>query len=259
MRNSACGKQLLSLLFPDRCIFCSRVLGFVKNNFYICPHCAKELVFLDEVPVCRICGAPLSAGEKICCTCQSHLRSFDRAVSCFSYADGPREVILQFKFGGRRDLCRPFAAMLSRRIKPFMQVAPFDLILCTPLSTESLRKRGYNQAALLAHQLAAELNLPFIKDAFCKVTETPKQSTLSFAARIQNVKNVFRLVLPADAVRGKRILLIDDVLTTGATADALSKLLQKAGAQYILVATVATTPSKGQKQLSQEDVAAITF
>ncbi len=251
--------RILSFFFPDACIFCGRILGHVKNGICICSHCAKQQVFLDEGHTCRLCGAPLPHTERLCQTCQTHRHAFDRAISCMSYEKDARTAILRFKFGNRPDLCRSFACMLSRRVRPLHGATPFDVILYPPLSKSAYRERGYNQSELLAKRLAKELGLPLMQDAFRKVKETPKQSTLNYGRRIANVLHAFALEKPSDAFRGKRILLIDDVLTTGATADALAKLLKRAGAAYVLVATIASTKQEPKEPVSKDEVDAITF
>lgn len=230
-----------TLIFPDRCIFCGQALGYCESQICICHDCADKLTFSDEVPTCRLCGRHLSENERLCDTCQTHRHYFNRAVSCLMYERDVRRVILQYKFGGRPDLCRTFAAIMIRRIRPLCRAYRFDLVVCAPLSKKAKQERGYNQSALLAKRIAADLQIPFMEDAFCKIKETPKQSTLHYADRMRNVTHAFALTKPQTVFSGKSILLVDDVLTTGATADALSKLLKQAGTRRVVVAALATT------------------
>lgn len=256
---NSCLNRLLTLIFPDRCVFCDKVLGYVKNQLCICPDCAGQLVFLDEEHTCPLCGCRISAEEKICSTCQTHPHFFDKAVSCLNYEALPRSAVLRFKFGGRQDYYRTFSALLLHRLRPFLKNGAFDAVVCPPLSERDLHIRGYNQSALLAQKVSAELKLPFMETAFRKIRETPKQSSLHYGERILNVENAFRLSVPWRMIRGKRFLLIDDVITTGATANSLAKILKRAGAAYVLAVTVAAAEPRRRERITAEDIKKITF
>lgn len=233
--------KILDLIFPERCILCGKVMKAPKSEVAICRHCMKTQLFLDEVHTCRICGCQIDPLMPLCTTCQTHPHFFDRAVACFGYEDRVRHSILQYKFGSRRDYCRSFSQLLYYRVLPFHREQAFDCVLCAPMTKADLVKRGYHQTALLAHRVGSALAIPFLPDAFRKIKDTQKQSTLDYQSRFKNVKDAFALSLPKHHFKDKRILLIDDVLTTGATADALSRLLRSAGAAHITVLTIATT------------------
>lgn len=257
-------ERCVSLLYPDRCLLCNTVLGYSESHFCLCEACSEQITFLDEVETCRICGSPLSDDilemkQTLCVTCQTHIHEFDQAVSCFSYRTGLRRAILRYKFAGRRDLCRPFAALILNRLRPYLSSQSFDAVICAPLSIKSYRQRGYNQSSLLAKHIAKELQLPFMEDAFVKPLETPRQSSLRYIDRLRNVKFAFSLALPREAYEGKRFILIDDIFTTGATADALSGLLKRAGASYVLVATIATTELKYAEELLEKSIDTVIF
>ncbi|MBE7036354.1 MAG: ComF family protein [Ruminococcaceae bacterium] len=251
--------HLLSLFFPDRCLFCDEVIKHRGDGLCICDDCRKKQTFLEQVHTCAFCGCPLSSDDRLCNTCQTHTHFFDRAVSCMTYENEIRTAILKFKFYHRIDLYRPMAAFMYRRVLPLHKESPFDLVVCAPQTKTSHVERGYNQAHLLAKQLAKDLMLPYIKEAFLKIKETPKQSTLSYRERMKNVEHAFKLNTPIPSLRGKRIILVDDVLTTGATADSLSKHLKRAGAKYVLILTMTTTEKDRLKKLTAEDIAEITF
>ncbi len=244
--------KLLSVLFPEQCVFCGQLMHVGKTKIAVCQRCAGRLTFLESAHTCKICGRVTKAEELICETCLTHPHYFDRAVSCFSYEGEIRRSILRYKFSGRRDYCRTFAPLLYHRILPLHQEKPFDFVVCAPLSKSARLKRGYNQAELIAKRVAQALDIPFLEGAFAKIKETPKQSTLHYAERFENVAHAFTLALPADAFRNKRILLVDDVLTTGATADALARLLKRAKAACIVVATIASTNRKSDFTFFEE-------
>ncbi len=148
---------------------------------------------------------------------------------------------------------------MSRRLLPLHQKEPFDCVLCVPMTKAGLRERGYHQTALLAERIAKTLTVPFFKKALIKVKETPKQSTLGYADRLQNVAHAFQLSASKENFANKNILLVDDVLTTGATADAISKLLQKAGAKRVTVAVIASTTLRPDGMVAKEDEMLVTY
>ncbi len=252
--------KILDLVFPERCIACGSIMKPAKSRVAICPHCLETLTFLDEVPTCRICGCQLDGPEPFCLTCQTHQHYFTRAVSCFPYKGGVRHAVLQYKFGGRRDYCRTFSHLLTYRVLPFHKEFPFDCVVCAPMTKAALAERGYHQTALMASRVADALQIPFLADALVKTKETKKQSTLSgYSERFKNVEKAFALSLPKSMFAGKNILLIDDVLTTGATADALAKIQDAAGAKRIFVATLAGTQKELYEPVTEEDELMVTY
>lgn len=251
--------RLAALFFPDRCLLCDEVMAYTADGLSICDDCVNKQVFLENVHTCALCGCPLSPKDHLCDTCQTHVHSFDRAISCMTYENEIRSAIIKFKFFHRIDLYRPMAALMIKRLLPFHQESPYDLIVCAPQTKKSRLERGYNQAELLAKQIAKEIHRPYVKDAFLKIKETPKQSTLSYQNRIKNVEHAFKLNNTTPSLRNKRIILVDDVITTGATADSLAKLLKRAGASYVLVLTMAATEKDRLSKFTQEDIAEITF
>jgi len=170
------------------------------------------------------------------------------------YTGITRDAILAFKFGNRRDHCRTFGSLMHHRLLPVFSVHSFDFAVCAPLSAKSFHERGYNQAALLGRRIAKKAKIPFYPKAFSKIRETPKQSTLHYVERLENVRHVYKLLLPPETFRNKRILLVDDVLTTGATVDELSRLLKRAGAKSVTVITVASPERNRLEKLQQPDL-----
>ena len=247
---------LLRLIFPERCLLCDELLPFRKEENFLCEKCAKSEVLLERHSTCRLCGSP--SEEELCASCLTHRHFFDKAVSCFAYKEQVRSRILQFKFGNRRDLYRGFAHQLSGRIHNFSQTEPFDIITCVPMTKAARKERGYNQTELLANSISQTLGISFSDCLLIKKKETPKQSTLSYSERWQNVSRAFALA-KGISLQGMRVLLIDDVLTTGATADALSRLLKSAGANYVFVATIATTVEPLTDTITSRDEEAVTY
>ena len=251
--------KLLNLFFPERCVICDSIMKAPHHGVAICSHCIKTLIFLDTTTTCRICGCQIDPSQPLCTTCQSHQHYFDRVFSCFPYKDEVREAILRYKFHKRRDYCRGFGALLTKRVAPIHKACPIDAIVNVPLTKAGFLERGYNQTELLAERISRDLSIPFWENAFLKIRETKKQSLLSYRERFENIKGAFSLLMPKSSFKGKHILLVDDVLTTGATADALSKLLREAGADRITVVTIATTGKEDIAPVTKKDELLVTY
>ncbi len=257
--SSCICKTFFSLFFPERCIICDSLEIFHKEEAFICASCLEKLSFLDEVKTCKRCGSPIANEGNFCETCLTHERYFDIARAALPYHRAVRHAVLLYKFGGRRDLCRGFSALISSTAKKLLGEVAFDMVVYPPMSKKAYDERGYNQAELLAERISKALSVSLCRDAFLKIKDTPKQSTLSYRERFLNVKDAYRLNLPKRVFKGKKILLIDDVLTTGATADALSGLLKGAKASYVAVCTLASTEKDKFDKLSDVKIDDVIF
>jgi ComF family protein len=175
-------------------------------------------------------GFPLDA-EGRCALCRSGLRGFDAAYSFGAYEGVLRELIHLYKYGKVRTLARPLSGLLAQALP---RDEAYDAVVPVPLYWRRRLQRGFNQAELLARGLFRRTGIP-VEKALRRVRPTPTQAGLSNSARRQNVVKAFR----ARGVAGKRILLIDDVMTTGATAAACALALKQAGARRVALLTVA--------------------
>lgn len=229
---------LLDLLLPPRCLACG---ARVEDQGGLCAECWRGLAFLGP-PQCRTCGYPLPHAlpeAPLCGACAAEPPAWDRARAAFRYDDGSRRLILGFKHADRTDIAPAFGRWLARAGGDLLGDA--ELIAPVPLHRWRLLRRGYNQAAMLAHALARETGLPVVPDLLQRVRATASQQGLSATARLENVTTRAFRVHPWHRRRpaGRRILLIDDVLTTGATAGACARVLQQAGAAGVDVLTLA--------------------
>jgi ComF family protein len=198
----------------------------------------SKVAFLES-PVCDGCGAPQAydAGER-CAACQSRRRAFDRARAAVAYDEASRDLILKLKRADRTDLAGLFALWLGRAARDLIEEA--DAVVPVPLHPIRLITRRFNQAAEIARPLARRAGLPYLPGALVRRRHTPIQGGRSGSGRRRNVAAAFEA--PArmhTRIAGRRILLIDDVITTGATAEGCARALKAAGAAQVLVATVA--------------------
>ena len=227
---------LLDLVMPPSCLGCRKV---VTAQGRLCPDCWGKVHFLGE-PCCRICGNPFAEtleGGLSCGACLADPPPYDRARAAFRYDDASKGLVLSFKHADRPGLARFFSPWMARAGRDLL--ADADILVPVPLHRWRLFHRRYNQAALLAQGLSRFSAARFRPDILKRVRHTPPQGRLSRAGRRDNVKGAIELAVPPDLVAGKNIILVDDVLTTGATLGACAQILRRAGAARIDVMTLA--------------------
>ena len=199
------------------------------------------MTFLEGA-LCAHCGAPFDidpGAESVCGPCYARPHAFDRARALVRYDDASKGLILAFKHGDRLDHAPAFARWMERIGRPLLAEA--DLIVPVPLHRWRLWARRYNQAAILAERLARGAAKPFEPLALERKRATPSQGAMANAkARRRNVLGAFGVPPVKTAlIRGKRVLLVDDVFTTGATLDACARALKRAGAREVDALTLA--------------------
>ena len=194
-------------------------------------------------PGCAVCGEPFPGlgGTLPCDACRRSPPPYAFARAVAEYRDGMREAIHALKFGGRPVLATPLGRLLAEAGARALPVPPGDWVeglVPVPLHPARLAERGFNQAELLAAPCAARWRVPLLPHALIRLRATRPQTDLDPAARRANVRDAFRVRRPP-AVEGRRVLLVDDVLTTGATVGAAARALRAAGAAAVGVLTLA--------------------
>jgi ComF family protein len=231
---------VLNLLYPPQCCAC----GQATDRPEFCRRCCAQIE-APHTPLCSICGVPFRTHgdtDHPCSRCLDRPPRFRRARACAIYdaADSvthPLKTVLQrYKYGRDVTLVRPLARLLTER-SPLV-LADYDLIVPVPLHLDRLRWRGFNQSQFLAHALARGSGIRVDAFSLQRMHATRPQVQLREADRRHNVRHAFRVARPGH-VHGRRLLLVDDVYTTGATADECSRVLRRAGARSVDVLVLA--------------------
>jgi len=229
----------LNLVFPIYCRGCDVKLAY-DNNAYLCQNCRSQ-IRLNTGPFCIRCGRQIAGAEDSeapCGSCLDRAHHFQRAWQCCQYQGIIKELIHSFKYKKRLFLKGVLADILCDFAAAFIDCKAIDAIVATPMHRNGISKRGFNQAEVLAKGLAIKLGLPLIQGCLIKTKRTRQQAKLDKAERLKNIRGAFYARKDAD-LNGKKLLLVDDVFTTGATADESSKVLIKAGADSVWVLALA--------------------
>ncbi len=232
--------RVLDFILPTTCSYCHSPVKDSGIPFF-CFNCWNDFSLVNG-PVCPRCGRPFESPETLtysagheCGQCRLKPPRFDQALSV-GYFEGPlREAIHQFKYRPCRSLGRHLSGWLARNVR---LVDGIDVVIPVPLHKKRLRQRGFNQALLLAKEVSEANALPLSFDNLVRARPTRPQVELSGEERIRNVAGAFTLLRPGD-LDGKRVMLVDDVFTTGATMNECAGVLKKAGAVRVAALTVA--------------------
>jgi ComF family protein len=222
-------KGIEHLLPAQPCVLC----GSMSHVGLWCGPCNQALPYLDTQH-CPVCALPTPAGE-VCGQCLKQPPLFTSTVAVFGYSFPLDKLIQAMKYGEQLALAYAFAKKLAQVID---KDALPDYLIPMPLHPAKLRERGFNQSLLLAAKIAREYDLKLLPDACQRVRDTPPQSALPWKERKKNVRNAFRCDID---LTGKKVALVDDVLTTGASLDALAAVVRQRGATKISAWVVART------------------
>lgn len=223
------------LLYPAHCPVCDELLSGRKEK--ICPSCRTHMRTVGE-HYCIKCGKPLNDARTVCCSgCTAAQHGFTRGRSVFCYED-IRESVYRFKYEGRQEYASFYADETVRVLGADIASWHAEALIPIPLHKEKLKKRGYNQAALFAEALSERLGIPVLEKALVRERSTVPQKGLNREERQKNLKKAFKLV--QNDVKLKTIILIDDIFTTGSTADAAAEAVRQAGVTDIYVVTLAS-------------------
>lgn len=230
---------LLNLLFPPQCLNCD---ARVPTHGTLCLPCWQQIQFISD-PMCECCGLPFDydiGSHALCASCL-HIRPlYGRARAAFRYDEHSRRLITRFKYSDQTQLAKIYGVWLVKAGGELL--AQTDIIIPVPLHYWRFLHRRFNQSALLAHIIAKKTEIKYLPNTLKRTRHTTQQTGLTRKQRETNVKGAFTINKRyAYRIKGKNILLIDDVMTTGSTIEQCTKALLKAGAAQVNVLTLART------------------
>lgn len=229
---------LLDVVYPRICVACGSRSDAVSGH--LCWDCLREAPAIEE-PFCSRCGDPVDGRIEsgyVCSWCVDREPAFDLARSAVRYRGAVRRAIHVFKYGRTPQVADILSRWLTGCVQSHFGHLHVDAVTCVPLHAKRQRERTYNQAALLATRLARALDRPFLGNLLRRTKSTPSQTSLSAHQRRENVRGAFRVRRP-QRIAGKSLILVDDIMTTGATMNACAACLKKAGTRHVYAASVA--------------------
>ena len=235
--GKAIARRCTDILLPPACEVCG---DYITAHSALCPACWSQIAFITK-PCCDLCGLPLAydIGETIKCgDCLAQPPDFDRARAAVLYGDVSKKLLMRYKHGDALEISGLFRKWLRFAYDELESES--DIIAVVPLHWQRLLKRRYNQAALLAMEWGERKPAAYLPDLLHRTRATASQGHLSVRERQRNVKGAFAInPRYRDTIRGKSILLVDDVYTTGATLNACARTLKAAGAKQVYALTLA--------------------
>ena len=213
---------------PPACPMCGEPLGFANGKrLKICERCRFAITYLTE-PLCLKCGKRIENGqEEYCADCAKHKHYYDRCVAVYEYSDVIKNAIYRFKYYNKREYAKTFATEIQERCKDMIALWQPDVIIPVPISDKKFRKRGYNQAELIAGELSELTGIMLDSKALLRIRDTKPMKELSNEERMKNLKNAF--ISSKNVVKYRKVLIVDDIYTTGATFDECSRTLKENG------------------------------
>ena len=236
---------MLDIIYPPRCPLCGRFVSSGENRclpHQVCESCQKALTPITH-PLCTICGMPfpaLSAPDHPCENCLRKMPSYDTMRAPYLYAGPLMNAIQRFKYHSKTHLASPLGGLLSTFTRTLLPHPEEFVTVPVPLHKHRLRERGFNQSLLLAKVIASELGTPLDYLSLIRKRDTRSQTGLKRKERGRNVANAFS-VNSAAIFKGTRVLLVDDVLTTGHTLKECARTLKKSGALEVICLALART------------------
>lgn len=233
------GKLCLDLLLPRRCPICEKI------SDGICEDCARKLPYVCQ-PFCYRCGKPLQdAAEEYCAACRNRKHFFTQGRALYHYAEPVRESLHAVKYRNKREYLEYFAQDMGKRLGDVIRGWDPQVFIPIPMHPAAKRKRGYNQAEILAKLLGRQMEIPVCCDVLKKIRKTADQKELGYRERHGNLKGAFAVnpryleeAAPTGCLPWKRVLLVDDIFTTGSTIQEAAKILRAAGAEQVYFVTL---------------------
>lgn len=221
-------EKVIRILYPRTCPICQAI---VTGDRYICDLCKGQLPYIKE-PRCKKCGKSLdSEVQEYCFDCTRKTHMFDKGVAVWRYTKEMKQSIHRFKYDNKREYMEFYVEELINYYGIWLKSLNADALIPVPLHPSKLRHRGFNQAELLAKGIGKRLQIPVETKLVERCRNTKAQNGLNDGERKNNVKKAFKI--PINVVKLKRVVLIDDIYTTGSTIDSIAEVLKAAGVEKI--------------------------
>lgn len=230
--------ELMRIFYPKRCPVCEGVLPDIpeEGSRNVCMECNKKLRYITS-PRCYICGKQLyNESAEYCTDCKNKKHFFKRGVGVFGYDEKIKYSLYRFKYSNRREYAQFYGEVIASRYGYLIRRWKPDVIIPIPLYRIKYWQRGYNQAELIANELGQRLEIPVDAGLLLRNRKTKPMKELNDEERVKNLQNAFKL--SENIVKYNKILLVDDIYTTGATIDACAQVLLEKGAQEVYYASV---------------------
>lgn len=227
-------KGLTDIMYPPVCALCGSILTI--NEVYVCVECRPKISYVTS-PVCLRCGKEIcDEDDEYCADCTSYPKSYVRGFPAINYEEPVKSGVAAFKYANRRKSAEYFAyEIVKQHGKEILEVRP-DVLVPVPIHRSKMRKRGYNQAELMAKELGVRLGIPVDSSVLCRVSDTMPQKRLDPKEREKNLRSA--LVATIEDMNYNNVMLVDDIYTTGATVEACTATLHKKGIKNVYYTSI---------------------
>lgn len=227
-------ETILMMLYPIKCPFCGELTG--SKYIQACEKCRQKLPYIRG-PRCYKCGKPVSEEEtEYCMDCTKKEHYFTQGISLWSYDESVKKAVYDLKYKNQREFAGYFAKELIKVYYRQIKAWDADAVIPVPIHKKRYRQRGFNQAELVARAISSYMQIPVETDYVVRVKNTKPQKELNDKERQKNLKNAFKI--NQNGVKLKKVIIVDDIYTTGATVDVVAELLLSAGITNVYVITL---------------------
>ncbi|MCR4566818.1 MAG: ComF family protein [Pseudobutyrivibrio sp.] len=221
----------VGILYPKRCVSCEKVLLKIEKEAGICRACSKKIKIVGPIS-CMKCGSPIvDEAEEFCINCKKTSHYFDQNKAVFRYESPIKESMYRFKYSNRRCYAKTYARHAYKIYGSWIRENSIEAIIPVPMYTPKEKRRGYNQAAVFAKELGKLASLQVLEDLIQRDKETEAMKALNRLKRKKNLLNAF--TLNKNVVQFRKVLIVDDIYTTGTTLNSVAKVLKHGGAAHV--------------------------
>lgn len=220
----------VDILYPKRCVACDKVLLKIEKEVGFCRKCAKTIRLVGPI-YCLRCGAPISQNDELCINCKNTHHAFEQSKAVFRYSGYMKNAMYRFKYANKRCYGKTFARHAMKNYGTWIKNKEIDAIVPVPMYDKKKRKRGYNQAEVFANELSKLSGIPVKAEIIRRETNTMAMKQLNRVKRKKNLLNAF--ILAENIVQFRKVLIVDDIYTTGTTMDEVAKTLKAGGVKEV--------------------------